>query len=343
MSIQNIPIIILNWKGLEDTKECISSLLDQDFKDYKIFLVDNGSGEKEVEELKKLYSKNPKLELIFNKENLGFARGNNRILEKLIDKYEYIVLLNNDTQVDRHWLENLVNCAEETKADMISSKMVNYHDRSKMDNAGHIMLNTGEILPLGTREQIGTYCERLENFGACAGACLYSSEMLKKIGLFDEFFITGYEDAELGVRAVLAGYKSIFEPKAVVYHKGSVSINKMRDLKYTVKLQTNIYYTLFKLLPISLLILSLPLNIIRVIIMIIIGLITFRKNLYQSQILSIKEVYKNKKTFILSRRSFKHKRKLNSLTILRLQSSFIPYYFNYFWNFIVKGNKTVFE
>ncbi len=328
---------------MSDTKECISSLLDQNFKDFKIFLVDNGSGEEEAEELKKLYSKNPKLELIFNKENLGFTRGNNRVIEKLIDKYEYIALLNNDTVVDKQWLESLVKCAKETKSDIISSKMISYKNRDVMDNAGHIMLNTGEILPLGTREQIGTYCDRMKNFGACAGACLYSSKMLKEIGLFDEFFVTGYEDAELGVRAVLAGYKSIFEPKAVVYHKGSVSINKMRDIKYIVKIQTNIYYTFFKLTPFLLLILNTPLIIIRIIIIILVGIVAFRKGLYQSQIFSIKEVYKNKKAFILSRRSIKHKRKLNSLTILRLQRSFIPYYFNYFWNFIVKGKKTVFE
>lgn len=343
MNKPNIPIIILNWKGLKDTKECISSLLDQSFKDFKIFLVDNGSGEQEVEQLKKLYSQNPKIELILNKENLGFTRGNNRIIEKIIDKHEYLVLLNNDTAVDKYWLKNLVNCVQETTADIVTSKMVNYQNRHAMDNAGHIMLNTGEVLPLGTRQQVVKYQGRLSNFGACAGACLYSTQMLKRIGLFDEYFVTGYEDAELGVRAVLAGYKSIFEPGAIVYHKGSVSINKLRDLNYAVKLQTNIYYTYLKLMPISLIIFSSPLILLKTLTILFIGMTTVRKSLYLSQLLALKETIRSRKLILDARKNFQPYRILNPLKIIKLQSFFIPYYYQYFIKFIILKKKTVFE
>ena len=73
--------------------------------------------------------------------------------------------------------------------------------------------------------------------------------MLEEIGLFDEFFSTGYEDAELGLRAMLAGYTQIFAPEAVVRHRIGASIDKIRDRRYAVRLQVNINYTYLKLMP----------------------------------------------------------------------------------------------
>lgn len=229
--------------------------------------------------MSELFGEDARISLIFNEENLGFTKAHNKLFKLILkekDSPKYIALLNNDTIVEPNWLTELLLCAKESEASMIASKMVNFYDRTKIDNVGHYMLNTGEILPIGHGQSVSSYQTRKENIGACAGGCLYSSDMLKDIGLFDEYFSTGYEDAELGLRATLAGYKCIYEPKAIVYHKMGNSIGKIFDYQYALKVQKNILYTYFKLMPVSNILLSIPSLILRYFLMSVVYLL-FRK------------------------------------------------------------------
>ena len=133
-----IPIIILNWNGIEDTLECGESLMKQSHPDFIVYLVDNGSDERNVRLLCEHFNHHPKIRLIFNEKNLGFTRGNNAVLRSILTEKtppKYVALLNNDTAVEPDWLSQLVRCAEASGAGMVSSKMVNYYDRSRMDNA----------------------------------------------------------------------------------------------------------------------------------------------------------------------------------------------------------------
>lgn len=263
-----IPIIIINWKGLDDTLECMSSVMQLERLDFHIHLVDNGSEDGSAEALTQAFGGHPKVTLHLFDENLGFTGANNRIMEELLEAHNtdtlpWIVLLNNDTTVHPDWLVNLVQCGEETGAGMVSSKMVIYAEPDLMDNAGHYMLNTGEILPIGHRKPIDEYTKRCQNLGACAGASLYSTDMLRAIGLFDNHFSTGYEDAELGLRAVVTDFECWYEPSAVVYHKGGQSLNKVRNLNYLISIQSHILYTYFKLMPPAYIWLNLPLMVLR--------------------------------------------------------------------------------
>jgi len=247
-----IPIIILNWNGLNDTIECITSLLAMDKAPVEIILVDNGSTPEEREGIVNLYKGNPNINLVLNMENKGFTRGNSDIVNDIMSRPhipEFVALLNNDTVVSPDWINQLLQTASDHNADIVSSKMINYYDRRRIDNLGHFMLNTGEILPLGHREEPINYQDTIDNMGACGGAALYRTSMIEEIGFFDLYFDTGYEDAELGLRAKLLGYKSILSPKAIVYHKVSRSINKIRDDQYLQHIQKNIFYTYIKLMP----------------------------------------------------------------------------------------------
>lgn len=206
---QEIPIIIINWNGMNDTIECVNSVLNSSYTNYKIYLIDNYSSDNSFKSFEKLYQNNPKINIVFNTANLGFTLATNRILVKLLkvdSPPPYVALLNNDTIVESDWLYNLLLKAKTEDAAIVSSKMIDYYDHARMDNAGHYMLNTGEILPIGHGQHPSKFDQEFENWGACAGACLYSSKMLQKIGWFDEYFQTGYEDAEFGVRARLTGH-----------------------------------------------------------------------------------------------------------------------------------------
>ena len=288
---KEIPIIILNWFGIEDTKECIDSLMLTAGVKFHIFLVDNNSGKDEQSELKQLFEHIEQITLIFNEENYGFARGNNEIIKKLLlnEKIEYVVLLNNDTVVTPSWLFNLVKSAKDNRASMVSSKMINYYDRSIMDNAGHFMLNTAEILPLAHGKSIDDFTQMFNNLGACGGAALYSSEMLREIGLFDPFFSTGYEDAELGLRANMLGYKTIFEPTAKIFHKVSRSIKKVRDDDYFIRIQRNIFYTYTKLMPTKYILVNLIWILLKYVVLFILSILTLQIRIIK---LHLKTIYR---------------------------------------------------
>jgi GT2 family glycosyltransferase len=334
-----IPIIIINWNGLTDTKECIDALFKQIYQDFQIYLIDNNSLPDQVETLKHLYSQNPKIKLILNSQNLGFAKAHNAVFPEIIEKYKHVVLLNNDTKPQKEWLENLVSAA--AKADMVSSKMVSYSNPQIMDNAGHFMLNTGEILPIGAREPALNYPKNFSNMGPGAGAALYSTKMLKQIGTFDPYFSTGYEDAELGVRAILAGYKSIYEPKAVVLHKGGNSIKKVKTPEYNANIQKNIYYTFLKLSPLFLIIINMPLILLKIVVVIFVSVILGRKNLAMTQILALRYIW-NDLDLIGEKRKLV-KRKISTLDFMFKQNFFLITYLRYFWLYFVSGKKSILE
>ena len=341
-----IPIITLNWNGIQDTIECMESLSKQTYTDYIIYLVDNGSDENNVAELKERYTKHPKIQLIFNKKNLGFTKGNNEILKQiLLEDYSYVVLLNNDTAQEATWLEELVKSVQENQADMVTSKMINYFDRKVMDNAGHLMLNTAEVIPLASNEPINDWNEVTDNIGACAGAAIYSTAMLQEMGIFDEYFETGYEDAELGLRANVLGYKTIFEPKAVVYHKVQQSVKKIMNYEYILKIQLNIFYTYFKLLPLGVLLLNLPFLVFKYLAVIIIDIVFWRPKFLKMMLDALKHAFFiERKKIVAARRLFHQKHKtVSSWSILKKMTFFLWFDIKRFWKYVILAKKTEFE
>lgn len=208
----------------------------------------------------------------------------------LVENYEYLLLLNNDAFAAEDWVSKLIDSSVQNNAAMVSSKMINYFSPDKMDNAGHMLLNTAEILPIGNNDSVDKYNVRFENFGACAGACLYKMDMLKKIGFFDPYFNIGYEDVELGMRAKLFGYKCLYEPEAIVYHKVGQSIDKIRSQEYTEYIQTCIFYSYLKIMPSTILLLNLPIMVIKYSLVLVFNLLTLRLNYIKSFLVSLKNI-----------------------------------------------------
>lgn len=345
--ILTIPIIIVNWNGIEDTEECLDSLWNQTYQDFEVYLVDNGSEEKEILQLQEKFGNNEKINLLLNNENLGFTKACNKMFPTLIKtgNYKYIALLNNDTVVERDWLKTLLQCAEEHNADMVSSRMVNYYQRDRLDNAGHFMLNTGEIMPLGYNMPVDTFSTVIKNSGACAGACLYSVKMIEKIGFFDEYFHTGYEDAEYGLRALLTGHKLLLEPKAVVYHKMSKSINKIRDLNYMVQLQRNIFYTYLKLLPLPVILFNVVFIIFRTVVVLCLFAIFLRLRYIKIYYKAFHHLIFNDLHFIRENRKafFKRHKTISFQKIINSQQFFLWDNIKRFFRYFIKGERTIFE
>ena len=341
-----IPVIVLNWNGADDTIECIDALLAGDGVDYRVTLVDNGSSGDDFDRLQARYGSHERVELRRNPENLGFARGVNTVLRELLAESarrpEFVALLNNDAVPEPGWLAALVAAAGESGAGAVASRMTRYDDPRRLDNAGHVFLNTGEVLPRGGGRPAVAFGAPADVVGACAGACLLRCDMLADIGLFDEFFDTGYEDAELGLRAMLAGYRQVYAPAAVVRHRIGASIDKIRDRRYAVRLQLNINYTYLKLMPAAAMVWNVPWIALKSLAMLVVPLVTGRWRLLRVQVRAIFETTGILPTAIRARRRVP-RRRISVREVIGKQEFFARTYLEYFRRFVLGRQPTVFE
>lgn len=339
------PIVILNWNNYADSEECVNSVLPLLTQELQITLIDNGSSELVINQLKSYQKKNPRIDLVLHPSNLGFARAHNIEFENHLEsENSYIFLFNNDTTIDETCIEHLILRIKKGGIGMLSCKMINYNDRENLDNVGHKLISSGEIIPIGHGENIESYKDSFEHIGACAGGAVYSLAMLKDIGLFDEYFNTGYEDAELGLRAYIAGYKCIFEPKAIVYHKMGQSIKSIFNFEYALKTQCNIYYTFLKLAHWQLIVINFIPWIIRFVLSGIIFIIFWRPKLLKIQLRAIYIVlYRERKLILKARKSVRNLRRIAWWRLLMKQEFFLINDINNFYKFIIKGEKSFFE
>ncbi len=338
-----LPVIILNWNNFPDTEACTRSIRDTG-SDVYITLVDNASKKEVIEDVKGIASKYQVERLVLNSENLGFARAHNQIFQELLDREAYVFVLNNDTEIDPELFTVLTNRIEVSRPDMLTCKMINFWDKTLMDNAGHRMLTSGEIIPVGHGRSKERYNQRFENIGACAGAGLYSTEMLRDIGLFDEYFKTGYEDAEFGLRAFIAGYKCEYEPGAIVYHKMGQSIKKVFNYQYTLKIQTNIFYTYWKLAHWQVIAINIIPIIIRFFVITIINILFWRIKYLKVQYHALFIIlFRDYRQAVKARRESRRLRRIPWWKLLMKQEFFLQRDVKNFYRFIIKGEKSYFE
>jgi len=223
-----------------------------------------------------------------------------------------------------------VRFSDLNNVDVTASKMIQYYHRNLMDNAGHFILNTGEILPVGYGQAVAEYNMPKKNIGCCGGAALYNFKMIEKIGFFDPFFQNGYEDAEFGYRAFLEGYKCMYCPEAIVYHKGGASIKKVFNEEYAIKTQEDILYTYLKLNPMSYKVLNFPFICLRYIILLL-GLVLICKIKYARILFrAILRIIKKRRSI-----SYSYHSKISLWKIISQQQFFI-------WFDIKRFFKTVF-
>ena len=208
-------LIIVNWNGRDLLGDCLPSLEKQTEPAEEVIVVDNGSSDGSVEFLKLSF---PSVKVVELDKNYGFAKANNIGIR--LARGSRIALLNNDTVVDSRWLAELNNALDNhPEVGFCASKMLMYRNPNIIDAAGD-MLGIAKAYKRGHGRPNGTEFNEPEYvFGACAGAAIYRSEMLENIGLFDETFITNLEDVDLSFRAQLVGYKCLYVPSAVVYHR----------------------------------------------------------------------------------------------------------------------------
>lgn len=228
--MDRVAVVVLNYKGIDDTISCLASLSDQSYKNFKIVAVENGSGDHSTEEFKKLEKKyGDKLVTLYNKENLGFDGGvNTGIRWALEHDFDYVALFNNDATAHKDWLKNLVAAAKKHKSGLTTGLLL-LADGKTIDSTGDWFSKWGLGFPRNRGDKTKEAPEGGFVFGSSAGATLYSVPMFREIGIFDEDYFAYYEDNDISFRAQLAGWKVYYEPSAIAYHKLSQTSKRMKS------------------------------------------------------------------------------------------------------------------
>ena len=215
-------VVIPNWNGMRWLPQCIEALEKQTVSCFEILVVENASTDGSLEWLR-----GHGVPVLKNDRNLGFAGGVNagiRAVRARETVPPYVILLNNDTEVEPEFVEALLEAMEkDRRLFAVSAMMLRVQDTSMIDDAGDSMTLPGWAFQRGTEEPRTRYEQGCEVFSACGGAAIYRMEYLEKTGLFDETHFAYLEDLDLCWRARLLGYRVRYCPEARVKHYGSAT------------------------------------------------------------------------------------------------------------------------
>lgn len=223
--MHTVSIIVVNWNGERFLKDCLEALSQQTCTDREIILVDNGSRDLSVKSVRDNF---PGVRIIEMPDNRGFAGGNSAGLR--IARGDFIALVNNDTRAGEVWLENLVQPMLDNEQIGICASKVLLDDTNMINSAGGGITTAGVGFDRGLGEATAVYSSAELVFGATGAAVLYRRRMLEEIGFLDEDFFLYDEDTDLNFRAQLAGWKCVYVPAALVYHKMNATSRRLSDV-----------------------------------------------------------------------------------------------------------------
>ncbi len=252
--MSRVTVVIPNYNGAHLLRKCLPTLQNQTYSDYMVQVIDNASVDESRTLLEEEY---PWVETVYNSENLGFSGAVNQGIRMC--KSEFVLLLNNDTEVEPNFVEEMVKSISSSKKIFsASSRMVNYWERELIDDAGDLYNVLGWQLQRGRRHPITEYETPCDVFSACAGAAIYRTALFRKVGYFDEAHFAYLEDIDVGFRARIKGYRNVYCPKAIVYHMGSATSGTgYTDFKVRLSGRNSIYLV-YKNMPFLMLLVNAP-------------------------------------------------------------------------------------
>ncbi len=256
----NVSIIIVTYNSENIIMSCLLSLLNQTYKDFEIIIVDNASTDLTCNQVTSFENSN--IKLIRSSVNEGFTGGNIKGLNYVTDESKYIALLNPDTEAVPTWLGALLYALDKHNDVGICASKLIAHDTNLIDSAGDGCTTTCKGYKRGEGLPDNMYNKSEYVFGACGGAMLMRRKVIESIGFLDNDFFLIHEDTDFCFRAMLHGWKTLFVPEAIVYHKVRSSIGKMSDMAVYYSIR-NSQYVWFKNMPTRLMFKYLPQKIIQ--------------------------------------------------------------------------------
>jgi GT2 family glycosyltransferase len=254
---KKISVIVVNWNRCELLRACLRSLEAQTYERFHLIVVDNGSSDNSLAMAHGEFGASTRfrLEVIQNPDNRGFCAANNQGIAAAGDA-DLIALLNNDAEAHPEWLASLAAAFDEPGIGMAASKVLVFEDPRRIDKVGHLIYPDGQNRGRGSGQLDQGQFDSVEEILWPDGcAAMYRREMLDHIGGFDEDFFAYADDAELGLRARIAGWRCLYMPKAVVRHHRGATLGVLSTRRLEL-IERNRILLAAKLFPWSLLCLN---------------------------------------------------------------------------------------
>lgn len=225
-----VSIISVNFNQSAVTAELLRSLNEISYPDVEVIVVDNGSANDPADALADVF---PRVIFLKSEKNLGFAGGNNLGIK--IAKGDFLLFLNNDTEVDPGFLEPLVaRLQSDSQIGMISPKIRFYYTPDTIQYAGYTPMNgiTLRQHMIGYRvKDTGQFNIAGETYSIHGAAMMVPRSVISRVGMMAEMYFLYYEEHDWAERIKRAGYKLFYEPASLVFHKESVTTGKESPLK----------------------------------------------------------------------------------------------------------------
>jgi GT2 family glycosyltransferase len=242
--LPDVGVVILNHNGRLLAEKCVRSVIDSRYPAKDIMVVDNASTDGSVERLRVLF---PDIQILVNSENLGVAGGRNRGFREAVRRgNDYVLSLDNDAHIDPHLLNELVAVAEpDPRIGVVGPKT--YSD----DGSGKIQCTGGQITytqnvcsERGSGETDHGQYDKIEEVDYFPGfGFMARREVFEKLNFVDErFYGYGHEDTDFCLRATQLGYRIVYVPRAVMWHKGAATIGSYSPRKKYLEAVNSAYF-----------------------------------------------------------------------------------------------------
>lgn len=247
----SVSILIVNWNGEDVLTECLNSLLSLRYKPLEIIVVDNASSDSSLELLKNAFGE--KVKVISLKENVGFASGIN--LGFGLAKGDIVATLNNDMVVEPTWLDQPISILKSNQdVGLISCKQINYFDRTLIDGLYHVITKDLLFTHFGGGKMLSEIHDHDKQgyvISANGGSAIIRKELFIELGGYDPNFFGYLEETDFCMRAFVRGWKCVYSPDAVVYHKDGHSFKKKGARRFYY-IERNRIWFLYKNYPMGL-------------------------------------------------------------------------------------------
>ena len=243
-ALPSVAIVILNWNGKKFLEQFLPSVISSSYNNYTVIVGDNASEDDSVNFLREFY---PQIKIIPNQVNEGFAKGYNTVLKQVTA--DYYVLLNSDVQVEKQWIEPVIELMQmDPSIAACQPKVLSYHDKKLFEYAGAC---GGWLDAYGypfSRGRIFDVCEEDRHqyddvqpiFWATGAALFIKASLYHMMGGFDDYFFAHQEEIDLCWRLQLAGYKIYVQPLSVVYHVGGGTLPMGNKTKVYLNFRNNL-------------------------------------------------------------------------------------------------------
>jgi GT2 family glycosyltransferase len=217
----SVSIVVVNFNGRDFFKQCLHTLLETNFPDYEVVVVDNASTDRSIDEIERSFSSDPRIKFVRNRENVGHAEGCN--IGARMTKGRFLVFLDSDTEFrDADWLLELVRVVENDETvGLAQAKLVLVEDKNRLDYICVAVDALGTwAATYGLKEE--GIRENFEILAASSGCCIVRRRVFIEAGGFDSDYFIYDDDTDLSLRVRLLGYRVLLVPSALVMHRGGV-------------------------------------------------------------------------------------------------------------------------